>query len=62
MTLYYLGMEVVLLEEHGDGWCLTRSPTEPTKQWPEGRECRQWRAQLYTEPFGLDTGQGIVLT
>lgn len=44
MIRFYLGVEVVIVEEYDDGWCKAR--------WPDGRAFRHWRAQLKTEPWG----------
>jgi hypothetical protein len=44
MTGYYIGIEVELLEEHGDGWVSAR--------WANGKTYRHWATQIKTEPFG----------
>lgn len=42
-VLYYLGVEVRIIEPLGGGWVLT--------EWPDGKRWKQWRDQLTEEPW-----------
>lgn len=43
-TLFYLGIPVVLVEDHGDGWV--------TARWENGKLYRHWAAQLDLTAWG----------